>query len=172
MRLFHVSEEKDIGVFYPRIPKRKELDQTQGLVWAVDQRRLPNFLTPRNCPRVTYHMGINTTLEDQERYFSSATTKHVVVIESKWFQVMKNTVLYLYVFDPSGFELQDDIAGYYVSKTVQTPIAKYRVDDLFQELFDRRVEVRIVDNLWDIYERISKSSLSWSMCRMGYAQER
>ncbi len=29
MRLFHVSEEKDIGVFYPRIPKRKELDQTQ-----------------------------------------------------------------------------------------------------------------------------------------------
>ena len=111
MRLFHVSEEKDIGVFYPRIPKRKDLDQTQGLVWAVDQRRLPNFLTPRNCPRVIYHMGINTTLEDQERYFSSATTKHVVVIESKWFQVMKNTVLYLCEFDPSGFELQDDIAA-------------------------------------------------------------
>ena len=36
MRLFHVSEESGIRVFEPRIPLRKDLDQTVGLVWAID----------------------------------------------------------------------------------------------------------------------------------------
>ena len=48
MRLFHVSEESGIRVFEPRIPLRKDLDQTVGLVWAIDEKRLPNFLTPRD----------------------------------------------------------------------------------------------------------------------------
>lgn len=71
MRLFHVSEESGIRVFEPRIPLRKDLDQTVGLVWAIDEKRLPNFLTPRDCPRVTYHVGENTTEEDRKRFFSS-----------------------------------------------------------------------------------------------------
>ena len=169
MQLFHVSEEPDIAVFRPRIPQRKDLDKTVGLVWAVDEQRLPNFLTPRNCPRVTYHIGTNTSKADRERYFSSSATTYVVVIKSKWFEVMKNTVLYLYEFDPSDFVLQDEIAGYYVAKTAQIPIAKYPVDDLFAELFRRKVEVRIVDNLWDIGNKIETSTLNWSMCRMGFA---
>lgn len=49
MRLFHVSEESDIQKFEPRIPSRNDLDKTVGLVWAIDEKRLPNFLTPRNC---------------------------------------------------------------------------------------------------------------------------
>ena len=57
MRLFHVSEQPDIQVFQPRIPTRKELDQTTGLVWAMDEAHLPNYLTPRECPRVAYHPG-------------------------------------------------------------------------------------------------------------------
>lgn len=54
MRLFHVSEEPDIKVFEPRLPTRKDLNQNIGLVWAIDEARLPNFLTPRDCPRVAY----------------------------------------------------------------------------------------------------------------------
>ena len=61
MRLFHVSEESNIEVFYPRSPKRNDLDKTVSLVWAIDEERLPNFLTPRDCPRVAYHIGKNTT---------------------------------------------------------------------------------------------------------------
>lgn len=48
MRLFHVSEEPDIKVFEPRLPTRKDLNQNIGLVWAIDEARLPNFLTPRD----------------------------------------------------------------------------------------------------------------------------
>ncbi len=57
MRLFHVSEEGNIDIFNPRIPEREDLDKRVGLVWAIDEKHLANFLTPRNCPRVTYHMG-------------------------------------------------------------------------------------------------------------------
>lgn len=172
MRLFHVSEESDIAVFEPRAPERNDLDKSIALVWAIDERRLPNFLTPRNCPRVTYHEAPTSSPQDIERYFSSKTVRHTVVIEQQWFEVMQHTALYLYEFDTNAFELQDEAAGYYVSKMTQTPVEKYVVEDLFAALFERNVELRIVDCLWDIADEITKTSLNWSLCRMKYARPR
>ena len=71
MRLFHVSEENNIKVFEPRIPLRADIDNTKGLVWAINEECLPNFLTPRNCPRVTYYSTDKSSKEDKQRYFSS-----------------------------------------------------------------------------------------------------
>lgn len=170
MRLFHVSEESDIEVFHPRNPDRNDLDKTVGLVWAIDEKRLPNFLTPRNCPRVTYHINSQTTQDDRQKFFSSPSVEHAVVIEHEWYNKMRNTTLYIYEFDCSEFELQDEIAGYYVSKTTQVPIAKYIIDDLFDELTKRNIEIRITDNLQTIADEVKKSSLNWSLCRMGYAK--
>ena len=170
MRLFHVSEESNIEIFHPRKPYRDDLDKSLRLVWAITEDCLPNFLTPRNCPRVTYHIGKNTVVSDIEQYVSSSSTSHVVVIENSWFHIMKDTTLYLYEFDAEQFELQDEVAGYYVSKVPQIPKSKLIIKDLFQELFDRNVELRIVDNLWDICNKIKGSSFDWSMCRMGFAK--
>ena len=170
MRLFHVSEEANIEVFYPRTPERNDLDKNIGLVWAIDEKRLPNFLTPRDCPRVAYHIGKNTSEVDKMRFFTSSSIKHTVIIESDWFNRMKDTTLYLYEFDTSDFELQDEIAGYYISKTPQVPIAKHKVIDMFSELMARNVEIRVVDNLWDIADRIKSSTLNWSLCRMKNAK--
>ena len=94
MKLFHVSEEADIEIFYPRIPARSDLDKNVGLVWAIDEERLPNFLTPRDCPRVTYHINKNTNETDK----------------------------------------------------------------------------KIVDNLWDIADKVKESTLNWSLCRMKNAK--
>lgn len=170
MRLYHVSEEANIGIFNPRIPDREDLDKSKALVWAIDDKRLPNFLTPRKCPRVTYHIGKDTTKQDIERYFTSDNIRHVLIIEHKWFEAMKNTVLYLYEFDESDFSLQDEIAGYYIATKPQKPKAKFIIDDLFNELFKRNIELRIVDDLWRISEEIKKTTLNWSICRMIYAQ--
>lgn len=68
MRLFHVSEEANIEVFYPRTPARNDLDKNIGLVWSIDKERLPNFLTPRDCPRVAYHIGKNTSELDKKDF--------------------------------------------------------------------------------------------------------
>ncbi|WP_027633760.1 DUF6886 family protein [Clostridium hydrogeniformans] len=172
MRLFHVSEESNIEVFKPRIPSREDMDKSKGLVWAINDECLPNFLTPRDCPRVTYHISEKTSREDRLRYFSSKDCNHVVVIENKWFNIMKNTTLYLYEFNPLNFYLQDKVAGYYVSESDETPINKLIVDDLFSELFKRNIEVRLVDNLWNLCDEIQDTTLNWSMCSMGNAKDR
>lgn len=172
MRLFHVSEEPDIPLFLPRTPARKDLDPSVQLVWAVDEKRLPNFLTPRDCPRVAYHSNGGAAFQDLEGFFSSPESQYVVAIESRWFQRMRNTRLYLYEFDPRGFALQDEAAGYYVSTLPQVPVAKERIDDLFSALFQRGVELRVTDNLWALADRVRESSLNWSLCRMGNAQPR
>ena len=171
MQLFHVSEESNIRVFEPRIPLRTDVDSTKGLVWAINEECLPNFLTPRNCPRVTYYSTDKSSKEDKEKYFSSKSSKHVVAIEHKWFETMKNTVLYLYEFDISKFCLQDEIAGYYVSEVTQVPIKQIIMTNLFNELSNRNVEIRIVDSLWDLSDEIKRTSLNWSMCRMAYAEK-
>ena len=172
MRLFHVSEEPDIPVFHPRLPTRPDLDPTVGLVWAIDQAHLPNFLTPRDCPRVTYHVTASTTAEDRRRFFSSGRCTHAVVVESGWFRRILDTTLYLYEFDPAGFVLQDAAAGYYVSTETQVPAAKHVCTDLFGELFSRGVEVRLVNSLWDLAASVQQSSLGWSLCRMKNAQKK
>ena len=171
MRLFHVSEEPDIRRFAPRIPVRSDLDQSKGLVWAISERCLPNFFTPRECPRVTYHAAEETTAEDIARFFSSPR-HHCVAIEHAWHERMKHTTLYLYEFDPRNFYLQDACAGYYVSEQTETPIGKLQVDDLFGALFERGVEVRLVNNLWALADAVKQSTLHYSICDMANAQPR
>ncbi|WP_411268174.1 DUF6886 family protein [Paenibacillus sp. PL91] len=172
MRLFHVSEECDISIFKPRIPTRKDMNQEKGLVWAINEKCLPNFLTPRNCPRVTYHCNETTTEEDKRHFLSSSSASHVVAIEHKWFEIMRGTKLYLYEFDTSDFYLNDRSAGYYVSEKCQIPVNTIIINDLFGELMRRKVEVRLIDNLWDLCEKIQKTSFDWSMCRMGFAEQK
>ena len=112
MRLFHVSEEPDIKVFEPRLPTRKDLNQNIGLVWAIDEARLPNFLTPRDSQHIfslwTLRCCCNivpgnavlqssvwnsykyNTDSDKKHFFSSSRISHAIVIESKWYQTVKN----------------------------------------------------------------------------------
>lgn len=172
MRIFHVSEQADIRLFVPRRPTREDLDQQVGLVWAIDEARLPNYLLPRNCPRVTYHVGPQTTAQDQARFFSSSTLCHAVVVERGWLKRIQTTTLWLYEFDPSGFAVQDEIAGYYVATTPQRPVRVLRVDDLLAVLLGRGVELRFVDNLWELADQVQHSSLNFSFCRMSFAQPR
>ena len=172
MRLFHVSEEPDIQLFIPRLPQRKDLEPSVGLVWAIDEAHLPNFLTPRDCPRVAYHISKNTTEQDKNHFFSSTGVSHAVVIEHQWLQALRSTTLYLYEFDTEAFTLLDNTAGYYVSQVTQYPKAKFVLADLLSELAARNVEIRVTDNLWDIADAVKQSTLNWSLCRMANAAAR
>jgi len=171
MRLFHVSEEANITKFVPRIPLRDDMDKSKGLVWAINEYCLPNFFTPRECPRVTYHASEQTSEEDIARFFSSAH-RHCVAIEHIWHTRMLDTTLYIYEFDPTNFYLQDKSAGYYVSEHTETPIEKIAISNLYGELFKRNVEVRLVNNLWILRDEVVRSTLNYSVCDMAFAQAR
>ena len=56
--LFHVSEDAEIGRFDPRASTLTDVP----VVWAIDDRRVRNYLLPRECPRVTYYAGPQTTV--------------------------------------------------------------------------------------------------------------
>lgn len=178
MRLFHVSEDPNIERFVPRIPTRTDVDRSKGLVWALNERCLPNFLTPRDCPRVAYHATDQTTQADISMFFS-CSARHCVAIEHAWYERMRKTCLYVYEFSAeqfyrqnSAFRLQDEVAGYYVSEHTQLPISVTRYGDLFDELFRRNVEVRILDHLWTLGDAVQGSTLNWSLCRMRNAAPR
>src|SRR5918995_828962 len=76
--LFHVSEQAGIEVFEPR------WSEIAGgsVVWAIDADHLRNYLVPRDCPRVTYYAGRETTAADVERFLGSGPS--VVAVESGW----------------------------------------------------------------------------------------
>lgn len=170
MRLFHVSEEPDISVFEPRPVTRRDLDPAAKYVWAIDEDHLPNFLTPRNCPRVCYRANDRTAAEDMEKYIGSSA-RHVVTIEADWLERLNNTELYLYEFDPKDFVLQDAVAGYYVSVVTVRPIQKLCVRDLPAEIRKRGAELRTAENLHPIADEIKKTSFDWSLCRMALAKK-
>ena len=172
MRLYHVSEDPNIAIFHPRPPKNEDLDPSVGLVWAVEEESLPFLLTPRDCPRVSYRPGAKTIRQDREQYFSSSGSAFVLIIEQGWLEKLQNTTLYLYEFDPADFALQYEVAGYYAAKTAQTPIACHVITDIMGELFRRNVEVRVVDNLWEMADRVQNSTVEWVLSRMRLALPR
>ncbi|MCL2575884.1 MAG: hypothetical protein FWE33_05570 [Defluviitaleaceae bacterium] len=168
MRLFHVSENSNISCFEPRMPRRKEVGNTP-LVWAINERCLPNYLTPRNCPRVAYHTNPQTTDSDIANFFTAAS-RHCIIIENDWFDRLSQAVLYVYEFNPKNFYLQDEIAGYYVSEQTEAPINVHSIDDIFKELIVKNIELRIVDNLHQIAQKVQNSTLNWSLCVMRNAK--
>lgn len=168
MRLFHVSEEGNIGVFHPRLPLRKDLPADVGLVWAIDEKHLPNFLTPRNCPRVCFHDWSGASDADRGQYLPGGHPC-AVVLEENWRAAMENTTLYLYEFDPAHFELQDDNAGYYTSTCTEVPFARHVIENPLRAQYDCGADVRFVKTLWPIAEAIKKTTLQWSLCRMAFA---
>ena len=164
MRLFHVSEESNINKFILRIPYRKDMDKSKGLVWALTEPALPNWLTPRDCPRVGYRVAEESTQDDITKFFLSSS-RHCVAIEHDWNIKMLETTLYIYEFDSTNFYF-NDCAGFYVSEMTEMPNSLMKYENLYEELFKRNVEVRILNNLWELGEAIQKSSLKWSLCRM------
>lgn len=169
MRLYHVSEESNIKEFIPRLPTRADMNPDVGLIWALCERTLPNFLTPRNCPRVTYHIGKETSQEEIEKYMPQ-NFSHVVIIEPDWLERLKKTILYSYEFDDTEFYLLDECAGYYVSEKVQKPCAVHKITNLEAELKKHNAELRTIDNLWNIAEEIKRTTFNWSICRMAFAK--
>jgi hypothetical protein len=172
MRLFHVSEEPNISIFEPRSPERDDLDKNNKLVWTISEDRTMNYLTPRDCPRVTFYADKNSNKIDIERFMGTGKINAVIAIEQNWFHKMLDTSLYIYEFNTNNFTLQDETAGYYVSSKPELPINVRRVDDIFSELFKYNVELRVLPNLWGLSDAVSGSSLGFSICRMRNALPR
>ena len=164
--LFHVSEESGITRFEPRAS-----EYVSGLVvWAIEERRLCNYLVPRECPRVTYYAGVGATAADVARFLGSSPA--VVAIESGWLERVRSTRLYCYHMPAETFECLDACAGYFVSRVPVVPSRIEVFDDPVGELQKRGMELRMAPSLWPLRDAVVASSLQFSLIRMRNAAPR
>ena len=184
--VFHVSEERDIEWFEPRMGAgfiRRDrsgtllVDTSPGtiadairVVWAIDGDRLRNYLLPRDCPRVTYYAGPKTTAVDRNRFLGSSAA--VVAIEQHWFERLRRCRLFCYHLPADTFECADECAGYFVSQAAVQPTFVEVIDDPVGALMRRRVELRVLPTLWPLRDAVVESSLQFSIIRMRNAQPR
>jgi hypothetical protein len=162
MIVFHVSEVPDIQVFEPR-PVDGSSDAS--LVWAIDDKRLHNYLVPRECPRVTFYAGPHTEAVDRERVLGSSHA--VVAIEAGWFERMRSCRLFCYRLPADTFECADETAGYFVSRAVVKPVGVDIVEDAVSALLQRNVELRILPlpDLSSLRDAVIDSTLEFSIIR-------
>ncbi|HEY9001370.1 MAG TPA: hypothetical protein VIM89_08450 [Mucilaginibacter sp.] len=170
IRLFHISERPGIEVFEPR-PSPSYFDAIkEDVVFAISDRLLHNYLLPRDCPRVTYYIGPQTTEADKNRFFGESTGKFIITVPSEWYTEIKTTVLYCYEFAINNFTLLDECAGYYVSSQREIPIAIRTISDPINEILSLGVELRFTPSIIPLAEVVKCSSLNFSLIRMRNAK--
>ena len=105
-------------------------------------------------------------MADKEKFIGDSSARHIIIVESGWYQRIKETQLYCYEFLNDGFVLVDECAGYYVSYQQVIPFAVTPVNDIMTELLSRNVELRFTPSLIQLADAVSTSSLNFSIIRM------
>ena len=166
MRLFHISEEPDIARFVPRPAPSQKRTLDGAFVWAIAETTVWTYLTPRDCPRITFYANAKTMSHDVDAYLCGERAGRAAVIETAWFERCLATTLYRYEFNLSHFSLHDPGIQYYLSQRVEEPIDVTTIANPLLELAQMGVELRVMPSLWELRERIFRSSLVWSFIRM------
>lgn len=172
MRLFHVSEDAAIGIFRPRPIPEPAKKAPDLLVWAIDEDHLPNYLLPRDCPRVTFRAVPASDTDDIEKFFDDTTARRMIVVEQAWLDRILNTVLHVYEMPTEPFRLLDASAGYYVAQESVIPLSVRQLRNPLEEIDSHGYELRLVPDLWPIRDAIMRSSLDYSIIRMRNALPR
>lgn len=169
-RLFHVSETFGLQTFAPRPVPSPDSGVTGEAVWAVAESHLPNYLLPRDCPRVCFRRGPHTTDGDDDALLLGA--RHVVAFEAGWLDRVRATALAVYEMPPTTFAEALSEAGYWISRETVTPIGVRRIDDILGELAASGADVRIVRDFWRLRDAVVASSLEFSIIRTRNARPR
>lgn len=156
--LYHFSEDPNIEVFEPRRSDSKP--ELPPMVWAINEERSINYYFPRECPRVIFSLTPEVSEKDRGRFFSHTNAKTIIAVENKWYETIKNTTLYKYIFDEDGFELIDPIAGYYISYRTVRPISAEPIHNLIDKLESQGIELRFTPSLYPLRDAIASSSIT------------
>ncbi len=165
MKLFHISEHKDIDRFIPR--RSKQMWGYKDYVWAINEKRLPNYLFPRACPRICIDHKVIPLLPKWVDNQTAPNKRAVVFIREDWEEEFKSCQLYQYEFNPTNFQLIDAIAGYYVSECVEYPISVCKIEKCHQLLAAMEVDVIIINEaeLYEIRAELIAKTNSFSIIK-------
>lgn len=162
--LYHFSERPDIVRFEPRT-----IDgHAEPIVWAIDAARQCNYLLPRDCPRVTFYAGPNTSAADRRQFLGDQSA--IVAIESAWRERVEKATIYRYHLLPDDFVCIDAPAEYYVCRRAVVPDCVEPIRNLPSAIQEAGATLRCYPSLWPLHDAIVSSTLAYSMIRMRNAQ--
>jgi hypothetical protein len=162
--LWHVSEDGDIPRFDPRA--NPDHDTPEALVWAIDSEHVPAYWFPRDLPRGTFWAIDTTTDDDVERFLTGDRAHRVHAIESGWLGALRDARVFAYRLPSATFERYGRAAGYFVSREPVEPVEVVELDDLITRHAEAGIELRIVPELWPLWERVIASTLEFSGIRL------
>ena len=164
--LWHVSENPSIERFAPHVSATAELDEP--LVWAIDTRHLPLYWFPRHCPRGTFWATAATDPYDAARLLAGSSRVHA--IEEAWLDRMRTTEVFAYRLPETGFEQHPEVGGYWISRRTVEPLGVAPLGDLVTLHEDAGIELRVLRNLWPLWNEVAASTLEFSGMRLRNAQ--
>jgi hypothetical protein len=159
--LWHVSEDPTIDVFEPHVSATASSRVPR--VWAIDTRHLPFYWFPRGCPRGTFWAAPGTTAADAALLAGSS---RVHAVEGGWLQRIQTAQVVAYRLPESTFAPDPEVGGYWLSTETVAPLEVLELGDLLLLHADAGIELRIVPNLWPLWNRVSGSTLEFSGIRL------
>ena len=164
--LWHVSEDPSLERFVPRISATAELDVP--LVWAIDTRHLPLYWFPRDCPRGTFWADAKTDPSDAAQLLGESSRVHA--IEEAWFDRMRSTAVFAYRLRETAFEPHPEVGGYWLSREAVEPVEVGPLGDLVALHDTAEIELRVLPNLWPLWNAVIASTLEFSGMRLRNAK--
>ncbi|UCJ09799.1 hypothetical protein KTO58_11535 [Chitinophaga pendula] len=169
-RFYHISDNPRIKIFEPRAPMASQYRMLPDVVFAITGELLHNYLLPRDCPRVTYYIGPQTSAADRQYFFGHSTATYIVAVEAAWLKRIQQAIIYCYEFPPDNFYLLDKCAGYYISEKTVAPLQVKPIYNVMDEMLKRNVELRFMPSIISLASAVKDSSLNFSLIRMLYAR--
>ncbi len=131
---------------------------------------MPLFWFPRDCPRSTFWPHSGTAQEDVERFLDGVGGRRVHAVEAAWLDRVRVARLVAYLIPEEAFDPHPDVGGYWVSRATVEPLELVELGDLLALHAGAEIELRVVPNLWPLWNRVVASTLEFSGCRLGSAQ--
>jgi hypothetical protein len=159
--LWHVSEDSSIARFEPHVSATAE--NSEPRVWAVDTRHLPLYWFPRECPRGTFWTAPETAPADAE-LLAGASRVHIA--ESGWLERIRSARVVAYRLPEETFTPHPEVGGYWLSREAVAPAELVELGDLLGLHAESGIELRLVPNLWPLWNRVAASTLEFSGIRL------
>ena len=166
--LWHVSEDASIELFEPHVSATAESGEPR--VWAIDTRHLPMYWFPRDCPRGTFWARPDTTSEDAERLLGGASRVHAV--EGAWRDRIRAARVLAYRLPEETFAPDPGVGGYWLSRELVAPVELVELGDLLSLHAQSGIALRVVENLWPLWDRVVASTVEFSGMRLRNALPR
>ena len=160
--LWHVSENPAIERFEPHVSETAE--EREPLVWAIDTRHLPFYWFPRQCPRGTFWADRSTDPVDAARLLGRSSRVHA--IEEGWLERMRTTAVFAYRLPDASFEPHPEVGGYWIARTAVEPVDVQPLGDLAARHERAEIELRVLPNLWPLWDEVVASTLEFSGMRL------